>query len=350
MKNATALKWPFIVVIVFAFTACNAPNNKGSQGDSSYVATDTSIHPDPLPSWNEGAVKKGLLDFVAKTTKAGSPDFIQPDDRIATFDNDGTLWSEQPLYFQFLFSFARIKQMAPQHPEWKTKEPFRSLLTGNMKGVMASGQNGLLAIMGATCGGMTSEEFNKQVSAWADTAVHPITKKKFTEMVYQPMLELLAFLRANGYQTFIVSGGDIAFMRAWVQKSYGIPPPQVVGSSMKSTYQMAGDTATIMRLPALNFMDDGPGKPIGIYEHIGKKPAFAAGNSDGDYQMLQWTSSNTLPHMEIIVHHTDSIREWKYDRGSPIGKLEKGLDDAPKYGWTIVDMKNDWKYIFPYNK
>jgi len=247
------------------------------------------------------------------------------------------------LYFQFFFVIDRIKEMAPQHPEWKTKEPFKSILEGDMKKALASGEKGLMAMMNATFGGMTGDQFDKLVKDWVATAKHPISKKAYTEMIYQPMLELLNYLRANGFQTFIVSGGDIDFMRAWAEKTYGILPQQVVGSSLKVKYDSTG----IVRLPEFAFLDDGPGKPVGIYQHIGKKPVFAAGNSDGDYQMLQWTSTNTAPHMEIIVHHTDSTREWKYDRGSPIGKLEKGIDDAPKYGWVLVDMKQDWKRIYP---
>ncbi|HEY6977280.1 MAG TPA: HAD family hydrolase, partial [Chitinophagaceae bacterium] len=275
-------------------------------------------------------------------TDSTSKNFIPVSDRIATFDNDGTLWAEQPLYFQFFYSFDRIKEMAPQHPEWKTKEPFKSVLAGDIKKALASGEKGLMAIMGSTFSGMSGDVFNTSVKQWADTAQHPITKKKYTDMIYQPMLELLNYLRANGFQTFIVSGGDIDFMRAWSEKVYDIPPQQVVGSSFKASYDSTG----IKRLPQFNFMDDGPGKPVGIYQHIGKKPVFAAGNSDGDYQMLQFTSTNTLPHMEIIVHHTDSTREYAYDRGSPIGRLEKGLDDASKYDWKIVDMKKDWKTVF----
>jgi hypothetical protein len=279
---------------------------------------------------------------VKDVTDSTSKNFIPVSDRIATFDNDGTLWAEQPLYFQFFYSFDRIKEMAPQHPEWKTKEPFKSVLAGDIKKALASGEKGLMAIMGSTFSGMSGDVFNTSVKQWADTAQHPITKKKYTDMIYQPMLELLNYLRANGFQTFIVSGGDIDFMRAWSEKVYDIPPQQVVGSSFKASYDSTG----IKRLPQFNFMDDGPGKPVGIYQHIGKKPVFAAGNSDGDYQMLQFTSTNTLPHMEIIVHHTDSTREYAYDRGSPIGRLEKGLDDASKYDWKIVDMKKDWKTVF----
>jgi hypothetical protein len=326
------------------FFSCSHTGNKQEDATDTSKAAITKVKGgDPLPSWNDGDVKKGLIDYVTAATKDGGTGFIPVNDRIAVFDNDGTLWAEQPLYFQFFFVIDRIREMAPQHPEWKTKEPFKSVLGGDMKKALASGEKGLMAMMNATFGGMTGDQFDKQVKDWVATAKHPVSKKAYTEMIYQPMLELLNYLRANSFQTFIVSGGDIDFMRAWTEKVYGIPPQQVVGSSLKVKYDSIG----IVRLPVLDFWDDGPGKPVGIYQHIGKKPVFAAGNSDGDYQMLQWTSTNTQPHMEIIVHHTDSTREWKYDRGSPIGKLEKGIDDAPKYGWLLVDMKQDWKRIYP---
>ncbi len=331
-----------ITMIAFLFFCCNPAPDKTGNTDTT-TTTVTANNADPLPSWNDGNVKRSLVDYVTNAAKEGSSGFIPAGDRIAVFDNDGTLWSEQPLYFQLFYSFDKIKQVAPQHPEWKTKEPFKSVLEGNLKGVLSSGEKGLFTIMGATFGGMNGDAFDKSVKEWADTATNPVTHKKYTEMIFQPMVELLQYMRANGFQTYIVSGGDISFMRAWAEKAYGIPPQQVIGSSFKVSYDSTG----IQRLPQFEFMDDGPGKPVGIYQHIGKKPVFAAGNSDGDYQMLQFTSTNALPHMEIIVHHTDSAREWKYDRGSPIGKLEKGLDDAPKYGWTIVDMQHDWKKIYP---
>jgi hypothetical protein len=342
---SSGLKQYAVAVVALASFSCSPPGDKqeSSTDTLNTTVTETTKGGDPLPSWNDGDVKKGLIDYITAAAKDGGTGFIPVNDRIAIFDNDGTLWAEQPLYFQFFFVIDRIKEMAPQHPEWKTKEPFKSVLEGNMKKALASGEKGLMAMMNATFGGMTGDQFDKQVKDWVATAKHPISKKAYTEMIYQPMLELLNYLRANGFQTFIVSGGDIDFMRAWAEKTYGIPPQQVVGSSLKVKYDSTG----IVRLPEFAFLDDGPGKPVGIYQHIGKKPVFAAGNSDGDYQMLQWTSTNTAPHMEIIVHHTDSTREWKYDRGSPIGKLEKGIDDAPKYGWVLVDMKQDWKRIYP---
>lgn len=324
------------------YTSCTTNTNESTASDSASKVNEAATGSDPLPSWNDGVNKTAIIDFVTNATKEGGTGFIPVNERIATFDNDGTLWAEQPLYFQFFYSFDKIRQMAPQHPEWKTKEPFKSVLEGDIKKALASGEKGLMAIMGITYSGMSGDAFDSSVKAWADSAKHPVTKKRYIDMIYQPMLELLQYLRANNFQTFIVSGGDISFMRAWAEKVYGIPPQQVVGSAFKAGYDSTG----IKRLPQFDFMDDGPGKPVGIYQHIGKRPVFAAGNSDGDYQMLQFTSTNTLPHMEIYVHHTDSVREYAYDRGSPIGKLEKGLDDAPKYGWKIIDMKSDWKTVY----
>lgn len=343
-----------LIVGLFAYCAAGCTANTGTSNtttsDTSAVASTPLSAGDPLPSWNDGATKKAIIDYVTSASKEGSSGFIPVGDRIAVFDNDGTLWSEQPLYFQFFFVIDKIKQMAPQHPEWKTKEPFKSILAGNLKGALAGGEKAILAMLATTSTGMNSDIYNQSVKEWADTATHPVTHKKFTEMIFQPMLELLQYLRANGFQTFIVSGGEISFMRAWAERVYGIPPQQVVGTVLKSEYQVKNDTPYIVRLPSLNLNDDGPGKPIGIYEHIGKKPVFAAGNSDGDYQMLQWTSTNTLPHMEIYVHHTDSTREYAYDSLSSIGRLKKGLEDAPKYNWVIVDMQKDWKVIHPFEK
>src|SRR6478735_3753469 len=333
----------FILFTVMLYLSCTAGTNKTTTSDSAENTNDLATGTDPLPAWNDGPLKQAVVNYVINATEDANDGFIPVNDRIAVFDNDGTLWSEQPLYFQFFYSFDKIREMAPQHPEWKTKEPFKSILDGDIKSALASGEKGLMSIMGATFSGMTGDAFESSVEQWSDTAKHPVTRKKYTEMIYQPMLELLQYLRANSFQTFIVSGGDIDFMRAWTEKLYGIPPQQVIGSSFKVKYDSTG----IERLPEFSFLDDGPGKPVGIYRHIGKKPVFAAGNSDGDYQMLQFTGTNTLPHMEIIVHHTDSIREWAYDRGSPIGKLEKGLDDASKYGWAVVDMQHDWKKIYP---
>jgi hypothetical protein len=303
---------------------------------------------DPLPSWNDTAPKKAILEFVARVTKQGSPDFVPEAERIATFDNDGTLWAEQPMYFQLLFALYRVKVLAPKHPEWKTKEPFASLLKGDVKGALAEGEPALMKIVAETHTGMTNAEFNRIVSDWIATAKHPITGHLYTEMVYQPMLELTAYLRANAFRTYIVSGGGIDFMRPWTDKTYGIPPEQVVGSSGKTKFEMQDGKWVLMRLPAIDFIDDGPGKPVGINEHIGRRPIAAFGNSDGDMQMLQYTTGGSGARFGLIVHHTDAEREWAYDRQSSVGKLDKALDAAPAAGWIVMNMKEDWKKIFPF--
>ena len=312
--------------------------------------TSAQAQTDPLPSWNDGASKKAILTFVKRVTTKGSPDFVPPPERIATFDNDGTLWAEQPMYFQFFFALDRVKALAPQHPEWKDTEPFASLLKGDVKGALAGGDHALLELVLATHTGMTTDEFEKLVKDWIATAKHPVTKRPFTEMVYRPMLELLAYLRANAFKTFIVSGGGIEFMRPWVEKTYGIPPEQVVGSSVKTKFEVRDGKPVLLRLPEVNFIDDNVGKPVGINQHIGRRPIAAFGNSDGDLQMLQWTTAGTGARFALIVHHTDAVREWAYDRESAIGKLDKALDEAKAKGWTVVDMKNDWKRIFPFEQ
>ena len=305
---------------------------------------------DPLPSWNDGKAKQSIIAFVAKVEREGSPGFVPPDERIATFDNDGTLWAEQPMYFQLLFALDRVKVLAPQHPEWKDKEPFASLLKGDVKAALAGGEHAILEIVMATHAGMTTEEFEKVVKDWLATAKHPTTKRPYTEMVYQPMLEVLAYLRANSFKTFIVSGGGIEFMRPWTEKVYGIPPEQVVGSSIKTKLETRNGRPVLVRLPELNFLNDKDGKPVGIQQYIGRRPIAAFGNSDGDLQMLQWTTAGQGPRFALYVHHTDAEREWAYDRKSSIGRLDKGLDEAQAKGWTVVDMKQDWKVIFPVEK
>jgi hypothetical protein len=302
---------------------------------------------DPLASWNDTASKKAIVNFVEKTTRQGSPDFVPPPERIATFDNDGTLWSEQPMYFQLFFALDRVKEMAPQHPEWKNKEPFASLLKGDVEAALAGGDKSILEIVMATHAGMTTTEFEKIVKDWIATARHPRTKRRYTEMIYQPMLELLVYLRANDFKTFIVSGGGIEFMRPWTEAVYGIPPEQVVGSSIKTQFEMRSDGPVLVRLPKINFIDDKEGKPVGINAHIGRRPIAAFGNSDGDLQMLQWTTAGDGARFALLVHHTDADREWAYDRKSHIGKLDKALDEANAKGWTVVDMKKDWKVLFP---
>jgi phosphoserine phosphatase len=302
---------------------------------------------DPLPSWNDGDTKQSIIEFVSKTTTQGSTDFVPIEKRIATFDNDGTLWSEQPAYFQLLFAMDRVHELAPQHPEWKEKEPFASLLKGDMKAALAGGEHAILEVVMATHAGNTTAEFKKIVTDWLATARHPITKRPYTEMVFQPMLELLAYLRANGFKTFIVSGGGIEFMRPWTEKVYGIPPEQVIGSSIKTEYEIRDGKPVLVRLPELDFFDDKEGKPIAINQYIGRRPIAAFGNSDGDLQMLQWTCTDQAVSFCLYVHHTDADREWAYDRKSSIGGLDKGLDEAGKNGWTVVDMKQDWKVIYP---
>jgi phosphoglycolate phosphatase-like HAD superfamily hydrolase len=306
---------------------------------------------DPLPSWNEGSVKNAITDFVARVTSQGAPDFVPAEQRIATFDNDGTLWPEQPVYFQLAFSFDRVKAMAPQHPEWKTTQPFKAVLERDLKALAAFGERGLVQIAAATHTGMTTEEFSRIVLDWIATARHPRFNRPYTDLVYQPMLELLAYLRANGFKTFIVSGGGIEFMRPWVERVYGIPPEQVVGSSGEVKFQIGPDgKPVLMKLPKIEFIDDGPGKPVGINRFIGRRPILAFGNSDGDLQMLQWTAAGSGARLMGIVHHTDGEREYAYDRQSNIGKLDKAWDEARKRGWLVVDMSKDWKTIYSFQR
>jgi hypothetical protein len=313
-----------------------------------FVSVTTLRAQDPLPSWNDTAPKKAIVAFVEKVTKEGSSDFVLPAERIATFDNDGTLWCEKPLPVQLFFTLDRVKALAPQHPEWKTKEPFASLLKGDVKGAFAGGEHAILEIMAATHSGMTVTEFEKIVADWIATAQHPKFKRPYTECVYQPMLELVAYLRANGFKTFIVSGGGIEFMRPWTEKVYGIPPEQVVGSSGKTKFEMRDGTPVLLKLPAVNFIDDKDGKPVGINEHIGRRPVMAFGNSDGDLQMLQWTAASGGSRYCLYVHHDDAEREYAYDRKDALAKLDKGWDEALAKGWTVVSMKDDWKIIFPF--
>ena len=303
---------------------------------------------DPLPSWNDTAPKKAIIAFVSKATKQGSPDFVPVAERIAVFDNDGTLWSEQPMYFQAFFAFGRVKALASEHPEWKEKQPFKAVLENDMKALAVVGEKGVDEIIMTTHAGMTTEEFEKIVRDWLANARHPRFNRPFTDVIYQPMLELLRCLRGNGFKTFIVSGGGIEFMRPWTEKVYGIPPDQVVGSSIKTKFELREGRPVLVRLPEVNFVDDGPGKPVGIHSHIGRRPIAAFGNSDGDLQMLQWTDPGEGPRLMLLVHHTDGEREWAYDRQSPIGRLDKALDEAQRRGWAVVDMKKDWTRVFPF--
>jgi hypothetical protein len=314
------------------------------------LVANTSAGANPLPSWNDTATKTAIISFVEKVTKENTPDYVPPAERIAAFDNDGCLWAEQPMYFQAFFVFDRIKALAPQHPEWNDKEPFASVLKGDLKSALAGGEHALLEMVMAAHAGMTTEEFEKIVTDWLDTAKHPTTKRPFTEMVYQPMLEVLAYLRTNGFKTFIVSGGGVEFMRPWTEKVYGIPPEQVIGSSIKTKFELRDGKPVIVRLPELNFIDDKAGKPVAINLHIGRRPIAAFGNSDGDFEMMEWTTSGPGPRFGLIVHHDDAVREWAYDRDSPIGRLKRGLDEGSQRGWVIASMQRDWKRVFPFEK
>jgi hypothetical protein len=303
---------------------------------------------DPLPSWNQGQGKRAIVDFVQRVAKTGSEGFLPAAERIAVFDNDGTLWSEQPMYVQLAFALDRVKALAPAHPEWQDKQPFKAALAGDLKAVAAGGEHALLELIMATHAGMTTDAFAKVVSDWLATARHPRFNRPYTDLVYQPMLELLTYLRANGFKTYIVSGGGIEFMRPWTERIYGIPPEQVIGSSIKTRFEMSEVSPVLVRLPEINFIDDKAGKPVGIHMHIGRRPIAAFGNSDGDLQMLQWTTAGPGKRFGLIVHHTDSKREWAYDRKSHVGRLDKALEEARAKGWTVVDMMKDWKVIYPF--
>jgi len=329
---------PFLFGVFLLYCACN-------QVETTQVIEDTY---DPLPSWNEGANKSAILEFVESVTDPGSQSFVEIRDRIATFDNDGNLWSEQPLYFQMIFALDRIKQMAPDHPEWKSKQPYQAVLEDDMQTVMESGEHGILELVMATHAGMSPDEFQTLVNEWLRNSSHPRFAKPYNSLIYQPMLELLEFLRANEFKTFIVSGGGVDFMRAWVEDAYGIPSDQVVGSSGKTEFVVENGTPVLRKLPELDFIDDKEGKPVGINKYIGKRPIFASGNSDGDLQMLQYTAAGDGARFMLYLHHTDSVREWAYDRDSHIGRLDQGLDQAMEKGWTVIDMEKDWKVIYPF--
>lgn len=303
---------------------------------------------DPLPSWNDGAVKSSVTDFVAKVSTQGGAEFVPPAERIAVFDNDGTLWCEQPIYFQAAFALDRVRAMAADHPEWKQQQPFKAFLARDRKALAEQGEKGVLTLVAAAHSGMTTDEFAKSVADWLATAKHPRFNRPYNELVYQPMVELLAYLRANGFKTFIVSGGGVEFMRVWAEKAYGIPPEQVIGSSGVAQYRLdVAGRPSLLKTAKVQFIDDGPGKPVGINMIIGRRPILAFGNSDGDLQMLQWTMAGSGARFAGIVHHTDAAREYAYDRPSKIGKLDKALDEAKAKGWAVVDMKQDWKTVFP---
>jgi phosphoserine phosphatase len=302
---------------------------------------------DPLPSWNEGGPKQAILNFVQEISDRTSPHYVPPAERIAVFDNDGTLWCEQPMYFQAFFVFDRIRALASGHPEWEEQEPFAAVLKGDLPAALAGGERDLLEMTMATHAGMTSEEFSTIVEDWILTAVHPQSGRPFTKMVYQPMLELLSYLRSHDIKTYIVSGGGVEFMRVFSEQVYGVPPEQVIGSSIAARYEVRDGMPVIVRLPELHFIDDKAGKPVAIHRHIGRRPIMAFGNSDGDFEMLEWTTSGSGPRFGLLVHHTDSVREWAYDRASHIGRLDRALEEARSRSWTVVDMKTDWFEIFP---
>jgi len=343
MKSTqTAIGIYLLPVLLLVATACTAPSEDATPGTA---ALETK---DPLPSWNDGSAKQAIISYIGSVTDSGGNTFIPVDDRIATFDNDGTLWSEQPAYFQLFFALDRVKAMAPDHPEWKNKQPFKAILENNMGELMKQGEKGLMQVVMTTHAGTTTDEFESLVKAWIDTAQHPTKKRLYKDLVFQPMIELVKYLQENDFKTFIVSGGGIEFMRPWVEKVYGIPKDQVVGSSIKTKYEYNDGNPRLVRLAELDLFDDKEGKPVGINRYIGRKPVIACGNSDGDLQMLRWTDSNPLKSFKLYVHHTDSVREWAYDRKSPIGTFDKGLDEAMQKGWTVVDMANDWRVVYPF--
>ncbi len=305
---------------------------------------------DHLPSWNDGSAKTAIVAFVTRVTEQGGPDYVDPAARIAVFDNDGTLWADQPAYFQFAFALDRIKALAPQHPAWKETQPFKAVLEGDHEALAASGEKGLLEIIAVTHAGMTTDDFTRIVADWLAAARHPRFKEPYDSLVYQPMLELLAYLRTNGFRTFIVSGGGVEFIRVFAEETYGIPPEQVIGSSGVSTFQMGPDgTPVLVKEAKVEFIDDGPGKPVGINRFIGRRPIFAFGNSDGDLQMLQWTAAGNGARFMGLIHHDDAEREWAYDRQSRVGKLDKALDEASRRSWTIASMKSDFKTVFSFD-
>jgi phosphoglycolate phosphatase-like HAD superfamily hydrolase len=302
---------------------------------------------DPLPSWNDGRTKQAIVAFVTDVTREGSPDFVPPPERVATFDNDGTLWIEQPMYVQFAYALDRVKALEPQHPEWKDTQPFKAVLEGDMAALAAAGEKGAVEIVAATHAGMTPEEFRQTVTEWLSTARHPRFDRRYDELVYQPMLEVLAYMRANGFKTYIASGGGAEFIRSFAEQRYGIPPEQVVGSRIVTKFERRDGKPILFRLPRVDFVDDGPGKPVGINQGIGRRPIAAFGNSDGDLEMLQWTTEAGKRRLGVVVHHTDAEREYAYDRQSHMGKLDKALDAAAVDHWIVVDMKRDWKTVFP---
>lgn len=304
----------------------------------------------PLPSWRATREKQRIVDFVTSVTTVGAPDFVLPAERIAVFDNDGTLWGEQPMYVQAAFALDRLEELAPNHPEWRDRQPFRGALEGDKVAVAATGERGLMELLAATHTGNTTEEFSAIVTQWIGSARHPTLNRPYTELVYQPMLELLAYLRAHEFKVFVISGGGVEFMRPWIERVYGIPKERVVGSRAKVRYEVRGGVPVLLRLPEVDLVNDKAGKPVGIHQVIGQRPIAAFGNSDGDFEMLEWTTAGPGPRLGVIIHHTDAEREWAYDRKSHVGQLSRALDEAPRRGWVVVDMKRDWALIYPFQK
>lgn len=335
MQTHTSMKLNLCILTLFALTLMILSSVTASQSQN------------PLPSWNDGPNKQAIIEFVTKTTDQNQASFIPPARRIATFDNDGTLWSEQPLYFQAIYIFDRIKELAPEHPEWQHKEPYASVLNGDSKSALAGGKQALLEMLMGTHAAVTASEFSESVADWLASARHPDSGKPYTAMVYKPMLELLDYLRDNDFKVFIVSGGGTDFLRVFAEEVYGVPPEQVVGSSLKAKYGIRNGLPVIVKQAEVDFIDDKAGKPVGIHHYIGRRPILAVGNSDGDFEMLEWTSAGEGPSLAMILHHDDAEREWAYDRESHIGRLVRGLDEGPQRGWKIISMKNDWNLIYP---
>jgi len=326
--------WLRMIAVVLLVSACAGPH-----ADSHYAA---------LPSWNDGPSRQAIVEFVQAVTDPASPDFVAPEQRIAVFDNDGTLWSEQPVYFQILFALDRIKEMAPEHPEWARRQPFKAAIEGDKARLAKSGQAGLMKIVGVTHTNMSVDDFTQSVSDWAATARHPRFNQRYIDMTYAPMRELLSYLRDKGFKTYIVSGGEVEFMRAWAPAVYGIPPEQIIGTTFVTTFEDRNGVPVLWRQGKLDFNDDGPAKPVAIQRYIGQRPILAFGNSDGDLQMLQWTAAGEGRRFAGLVHHTDAGREWAYDRDSKVGRLDKALDEAQRQNWTVVDMQSEWRRVYSF--
>lgn len=343
MKQFRLIYFLSLILLTSNFYSCDRQQSEDKMENS-----EVQTIADPLPSWNDTQAKSAIITYVSSVTSNDSPDFIPVKDRIATFDNDGNLWSEKPAYFQLFFAIDKVKAMAEEHPEWKNEQPFKAVLENDMAALAKSGEHGIIKLVMATHSGSTTDSFKSDVQQWIKTAKHPTKNVAYDQLVFQPMLELLQYLRANDFKTYIVSGGGVEFMRAIVTDIYGIPEEQIIGTRIKTSFEYTEGNPVIRRLPEIDFIDDGDGKPLNIQQIIGKKPVFASGNSDGDLPMLQWTSSNAYKSFMLYVHHTDAEREWAYDRESHVGRLDKGLDQALKDGWTVIDMKNDWKVIYPF--